>query len=267
MTQERYPCPCCGFLVFDEAPGSFALCPVCDWEDCAVQLGNPASGGGPNAESLADAQIETVTSYPLGVRQLDGHMRAPLFRPLSSAETQLYLTQIQAEGAFPREATKDYYWNSAPLGFETVHTMPDYYDGPRAGLANFRGTPHYYESQWDDLNDDWQDSYLLWSVPAETFTLALESWWIWLRWETAFYAGDTNQDTHPALPDERKRHDELEASLAGRFPPAPTERVAAEAKFEAPPGATRMRATFSSPPRPERYRGWRGLAVKWDPIE
>jgi hypothetical protein len=29
-TKAQYPCPCCGFLVFDEEPGSFSICPICD---------------------------------------------------------------------------------------------------------------------------------------------------------------------------------------------------------------------------------------------
>ena len=32
------PCPCCGYLVFDEEPGSYSICPICYWEDDAVQL-------------------------------------------------------------------------------------------------------------------------------------------------------------------------------------------------------------------------------------
>ena len=35
---EKLPCPCCGYLVFDEPVGSFDICPICDWEDDDVQL-------------------------------------------------------------------------------------------------------------------------------------------------------------------------------------------------------------------------------------
>ena len=34
----RYPCPCCGYLAFQEPPGSYATCPICAWEDDALQL-------------------------------------------------------------------------------------------------------------------------------------------------------------------------------------------------------------------------------------
>ena len=50
-----YPCPCCGRSDFGEPPGSFAICEVCSWEDCALQLSFPMMGGGPN-RSLAEEQ-------------------------------------------------------------------------------------------------------------------------------------------------------------------------------------------------------------------
>jgi hypothetical protein len=36
--------------------------------------------------------------------------------------------------------------------FEKVYTMTDYYDGPRRGIADFDGRPHFYDSEWDDLD-------------------------------------------------------------------------------------------------------------------
>ena len=30
-------------------------------------------------------------------------------------------------------------------GYEEVFTVMDYYDGPRKGVANFRGQPHFYD--------------------------------------------------------------------------------------------------------------------------
>jgi hypothetical protein len=59
VADTRRPCPCCGHLVFDLAdgwPGSFALCPVCFWEDDAVQFRWPDVEGGANVVSLLDAQ-------------------------------------------------------------------------------------------------------------------------------------------------------------------------------------------------------------------
>ncbi len=39
MSEARYACPCCGYLTLTEKPpGTFAICPVCFWEDDEVQF-------------------------------------------------------------------------------------------------------------------------------------------------------------------------------------------------------------------------------------
>jgi hypothetical protein len=101
--------------------------------------------------------------------------------------------------------------------YEIVHTMTDWYDGARAGIANLNGVPHYYECRWDDTKSRWSEVYLLNKIDDETFQLAIEDWQIWLRWEKAFHEGRTTQETHPALPEDRERHKELEEILARRL--------------------------------------------------
>ena len=44
-------------------------------------------------------------------------------------------------------------------GYERVHTVLDYYDGPRKGVADFEGQPHLYECIFDDANDNYSDSF------------------------------------------------------------------------------------------------------------
>jgi hypothetical protein len=34
-------------------------------------------------------------------------------------------------------------------GYECVFTVTDYYDGPRKGIANYNGRPHFYECVFD----------------------------------------------------------------------------------------------------------------------
>lgn len=53
----RFPCPCCAYLTLTEPPpGTFALCPVCYWEDDDVQFRDPSYRGGANTVSLQEAQ-------------------------------------------------------------------------------------------------------------------------------------------------------------------------------------------------------------------
>lgn len=54
--KHAYTCPCCGYKVFDEAPGSYDICPICGWEDDLVQLKAPKYAGGANKLSLIKYQ-------------------------------------------------------------------------------------------------------------------------------------------------------------------------------------------------------------------
>ena len=60
--------------------------------------------------------------------------------------------------------------------FERVYTVYDFYDGPRAGFADFDGAPHAYRSIWREDLDDWdpEDRFQLWPVPPDVLALALE---------------------------------------------------------------------------------------------
>ena len=52
-----FACLCCGSLTLPgEPPGTYAVCPVCMWEDDPVQGENPLVTGGANRVSLAEAR-------------------------------------------------------------------------------------------------------------------------------------------------------------------------------------------------------------------
>jgi hypothetical protein len=95
-----------------------------------------------------------------------------------------------------------------PMAFDTIYTMTDFYDGPRKGVAVYHGVPHLYESCWADIELE-SDVFLLSPISADVLALALEDWDIWLRWSAARHAGLTTTETHPALPKDRARHNEL----------------------------------------------------------
>ncbi len=115
---------------------------------------------------------------------------------------------------------------------EIVHTVTDYYDGPRGGIANYHGEPHLYSSVWDEGSEDWSEVFLLQPVDEATFRLAMEDWAIWCRWERAFHSGQTTHATHPALPDERMRHDQLSAILTPSLQVDSERAIRVKGKFE-----------------------------------
>lgn len=138
--------------------------------------------------------------------------------------------------------------------FETVHTVPHWYDGPRQGIADCLGQPHLFESEWRDGVDLEADTFLLMPVDLETFSLALEDWAIWRRWETAFHQGNATRETHPALPEDRLRHDQLQHLLASRLVIDPALAVRKKATFR-----VREDPTWSG-------YGWRPLEVHWEDV-
>ena len=115
--------------------------------------------------------------------------------------------------------------------FEVVHTLTDWYDGPRCGIADYHGEPHLFESEWMDGEDLDADTFLLTLLDSDTLALALEDWAIWRRWESALHQGRATQDTHPCLPEDQARHEELKRLLAERLVTDPTRAVRMKAEF------------------------------------
>ena len=73
-----FPCPCCGYLTFDEEPcGTFEICPVCCWEDDNVQNDDPNYDGGANGISLNEAK-ENFAKYGAIKKELVQDVRNPL---------------------------------------------------------------------------------------------------------------------------------------------------------------------------------------------
>lgn len=77
MNKLRYTCPCCGYLTLtDKPPGTFAICPVCFWEDDEVQFKDPMSAGGANQVSLAEAR-KNFRAFGAVMEQFVGQVRPP----------------------------------------------------------------------------------------------------------------------------------------------------------------------------------------------
>jgi len=119
--------------------------------------------------------------------------------------------------------------------FERVYTIIEVHDGPRAGIAELDGRPHTYSAVFDDVADEYSDWFELRPVDDETLRMVLESWALWRRWQNAWKAGHVTLDTHPALPEDRGRQDELAPMLKERLAALPGPPVRARATFRTDP--------------------------------
>jgi hypothetical protein len=119
------PCPCCGFLTLEGEYGSYAICPLCDWEDDGVQLANPTSEGGANKESLVQAQAAAVEKYPVHVQLAGSFRRSTSWRPLLPSEIE----------AFNREKESKHWHKAAVLAENEAYWQLSVHDNQPSGGA------------------------------------------------------------------------------------------------------------------------------------
>lgn len=106
-----YPCPCCGYRVFAEPPGSYAICPVCDWEDDALQLEYADTlSGGANAKTLLQAQLDFAAGAARDRKS--AAPRDPLWRPIDPRLDTFECFDGGGAGA-PNVDESLYYWRPA----------------------------------------------------------------------------------------------------------------------------------------------------------
>lgn len=118
MSNKKYPCPCCGYLVFDEAPGSFDICPICYWEDEAMQLRYPHERGA-NRVTLVEAQMnyEACGCGDLNNKKLVRKATKEDLKDKSWRKIDEKKDMIEEKSAkdlkvtiYPKDSTKLYYW-------------------------------------------------------------------------------------------------------------------------------------------------------------
>lgn len=109
-----FPCPSCGFLIFDEPFGSYAICSICGWEDDPVQLEHPLLSGGANDVSLLESQQKILKEIPPVIKEYNGYLRDAEWRPLSQEDYADNRADIRnGEDYFNAAANSDetkYYW-------------------------------------------------------------------------------------------------------------------------------------------------------------
>lgn len=126
-------------------------------------------------------------------------------------------------------------WDEARLiadGFERAYTELDWYDGPRAGIADVGGEPHYFE-RYDDYDDRPDEEYRVWPASNAALELEREQWRIFARWYGSHGAGRAGLEANPASGGVDARYDELESLLAPyRQAPDDTRRLAGEVRYD-----------------------------------
>ncbi|MFW0774788.1 CPCC family cysteine-rich protein [Paenarthrobacter nitroguajacolicus] len=111
-----FPCPCCGYLVFDEQPGAYEICPVCGWEDDVSQLRFPTTGGAnaPLIECQHEYAHPPVWERPLTNPEQFGYVRDLDWRPLDPATDDMQQPRkgVDYGGTYAADLTTYYYWRN-----------------------------------------------------------------------------------------------------------------------------------------------------------
>ena len=102
--------------------------------------------------------------------------------------------------------------NAAHRAWETVYTVHDYFDGPRNGIASYRGLPHAFKCEWSYEADEWGREFLLSPIAPEQLSATLEQRSIWQRYLATSRQGALGPGyQYPALACDRARYEQLNA--------------------------------------------------------
>lgn len=100
------------------------------------------------------------------------------------------------------------------VGFERVYVELEWYDGPRGGIADIHGVPHRFKSNFDDNDEDWLGTFLVFPIDPVSLALEREQWCLFVAWNRRYESGDESVTRHPGHGGIDSRWDEIEALLA-----------------------------------------------------
>jgi hypothetical protein len=80
---------------------------------------------------------------------------------------------------------------------ERVHSVWDYYDGILTGVADYRGTPHYFEKDWSVELKDYLSTFTLTPISESELREVVEREHVFRTWEAKFHRGEAEGSTHP----------------------------------------------------------------------
>jgi hypothetical protein len=114
--RPKYTCPCCGCIDFAAPPGSYDVCPICAWEDDALQLEFATTlPGGANGETLYAAQKRYLESA-YAADHFRAHIRPPGarrdvgWRPIDPALDSFEDWHAKDHRRAPDAPERLYYW-------------------------------------------------------------------------------------------------------------------------------------------------------------
>ena len=108
-------------MVFAGAPGSYAVCPICYWEDDHVQLRFPTLEGGANRPSLLQAQKNFLV-HDACEQEFKKYVRKPASADIKDPEWRMIdeavdnfeepIDDVEQFTPYPNDLTTLYYWRS-----------------------------------------------------------------------------------------------------------------------------------------------------------
>ena len=123
---------------------------------------------------------------------------------------------------------------------EKVYVENEWYDGPRAGIADISGIPHRFKSLFDEGDDEYLGTFMVWPIDRWVFDLEIEQWQIFVEWNALYDSGQADTGSHPGRGQINARWDEIGTLLK-------------KSRSDVPTSAKRARAQMSNIDQQVRY--------------
>jgi len=105
------------------------------------------------------------------------------------------------------------------MQYERIYFIWDIYDGPRTGVADYLGFPHFFERTFDDGTDEYENWFSLNPISVEVLKRAMLHWSVYRDFHFQYRSGAASQDAHPGNDDNyQKEGAELEKAFRNQKP-------------------------------------------------
>jgi hypothetical protein len=99
---------------------------------------------------------------------------------------------------------------------EPVYSVWDYYDGILTGVADYRGSPRYFEKDWSEEQRDYLPTFTLTPITQAELAEVVERERVFRAWEARFHRGEVEVSTHPGAAGQGASYVELQATFKAR---------------------------------------------------